>query len=280
MVIIDTRKALKQTLIWIALALVFNIFIYFFMGKQNALEFLGGYVIELSLSLDNLFLFLIIFQNFLLKGEHQKKILNYGILGAVILRLIFILLGVAVIDRFHFILYFFGILLIISGIKMFLQKEDEKKDYKNSFFFKMVGRFIPVEKESNSNKFLIRKKGKLHATPLLPILVLIEGSDLLFAVDSIPAIFSITTNAFIVYTSNIFAILGLRSMYFLLEKLHDKFQYVKFGVALILIFTGIKLAILFFHIEISIILSLTIIFVILALSIIFSMLKNKNGESY
>ncbi len=248
------------------------------MGKQNALEFLGGYVIEQSLSLDNLFLFLIIFESFSLSGLHQKKILSYGIFGAMVLRLIFILLGVAVISKFHWILYAFGILLIVSGFKMMFKNEDENTDYSNNFFFKLVGKIIPITKNLEGERFLIRKNGILYATPLLAILVLVEGSDLLFAVDSIPAIFSITTNPFIVYTSNIFAILGLRSMYFLLEKIHNKFEYVKYGVAIILIFTGIKLAILFFHIEISIVLSLLIIFMILILSIVFSVLKGTKEE--
>lgn len=278
MVIIDTKKALKHTLFWVLLALVFNTFIYLFMGKQNALEFLGGYIIEQSLSLDNLFLFLIIFESFSLSGLHQKKILSYGIFGAMVLRLIFILLGVAVISKFHWILYAFGILLIISGFKMMFKNEEEKVDYSNNFFFKLVGKIIPLTKNFQGDKFIIRKNSILYATPLLAILVLIEGSDLLFAVDSIPAIFSITTNPFIVYTSNIFAILGLRSMYFLLEKIHNKFEYVKYGVAIILIFTGIKLAILFFHIEISIVLSLLIIFMILILSIVFSVLKGTKEE--
>ncbi|PJI08142.1 tellurium resistance protein TerC [Clostridium sp. CT7] len=278
MIIIDTKKALKHTLFWVLLALVFNGFIYLFMGKQNALEFLGGYVIEQSLSLDNLFLFLIIFESFSLSGLHQKKILSYGIFGAMVLRLIFILLGVAVISKFHWILYAFGILLIVSGFKMMFKNEDENTDYSNNFFFKLVGKIIPITKNLEGERFLIRKNGILYATPLLAILVLVEGSDLLFAVDSIPAIFSITTNPFIVYTSNIFAILGLRSMYFLLEKIHNKFEYVKYGVAIILIFTGIKLAILFFHIEISIVLSLLIIFMILILSIVFSVLKGTKEE--
>ncbi|WP_309353595.1 TerC/Alx family metal homeostasis membrane protein [Clostridium acetobutylicum] len=272
---IDTKKALKHVILWILVALAFNLGVYFFTGKQSALEFLGGYVIELSLSLDNLFLFLIIFESFSLTDFQQKRILSYGIFGAMLLRLVFILLGVAVVDKFHWILYFFGILLIVSGIKMLLDKEHSNNNYQNSFFFKLVSKFIPITNESDGDKFLLKRNGVLFATPLLPILVLIEGSDLLFAVDSIPAIFSITTNPFIVYTSNIFAILGLRSMYFLLERIHNKFQYVKFGVAFILIFTGIKLGILFFHIEIPIILSLLIIFVILALSIIFSVLKDK-----
>lgn len=268
-------KALKNFLTWATLAILFNIAVLLFMGKQSALEFVGGYIIELSLSMDNLFLFLLIFSSFGIKSEYQKRVLNYGIIGAIILRLVFILLGISIVNKFHWILYFFGALLIISGTKMLL-KEDKVVDFRQNFFFKAVNKIIPITHNLEGEKFFIKKNKMLYATPLFAILVIVESSDLIFAIDSIPAIFSITTNPFIVYTSNIFAILGLRNLYFLLEKLQSKFRYVKYGVALILVFTGMKLVILFFHMELSIIISLIIITSLLLLSILASVIiKNK-----
>ncbi len=267
----STKKALKWVIFWIGLALVFNAGIYLFMGKEPALEFLGGYVIEKSLSIDNLFLFIMVFSSFGIKQEYQRRVLNYGIAGALILRLIFVLLGVTIVNMFHWVLYVFGAILIISGIKMIFKKEDDNA-IKDSKIIKILGKIIPVTDKIEGDKFFVRKNKILYATPLFAVLILIEFTDIIFAVDSIPAIFSVTTDPFIVYTSNIFAILGLRSMYFVLGNLHEKFKYVKYGVALILVFTGIKLSMLMFHIKIPIGLSVGIIFFILASSIILSVL--------
>ncbi|MDF2503849.1 TerC/Alx family metal homeostasis membrane protein [Clostridium sp.] len=267
----STKKIVSRFLFWVLAAIIFNIGIYFFMGQEKAIQFLGGYVIEQSLSMDNLFLFLIIFTSFGVRVEYQRRILNYGILGAMILRLIFIVLGVAVVNQFHWMLYIFGIVIIISAAKMVLGKDDEGDiDFKKSKLIKLLNKIIPVKNNIEGEKFFIREKGRVYATPLFAILFFIEGSDILFAIDSIPAIFSISTDTFIVYTSNIFAILGLRNLYFLLEKLQDSFKYVKYGVATILAFTGIKLSILFFHIEISILVSILAIMGILAISILAS----------
>lgn len=272
----STKKALKWVAFWVSLAAIFNIGIYFFMGSEKALEFLGGYIIEQSLSIDNLFLFLLIFGSFGLTSIYQRRVLTYGIAGAIILRLIFIVLGVTMVNRFEWLLYLFGLILIISGIRM-LFKDETAKDFKNSKLLKLLGKIIPFTDEMVGEKFFVRKNKILYATPLLAILIIVEASDILFAIDSIPAIFSITTDSFIVYTSNVFAILGLRSMYFLLEKLHKAFRFVKYGVAIILTFTGIKLSILFFHIEIPLVLSLGIIFGILILSVLASMaIKEKS----
>lgn len=274
-----TKKALTRLGFWVALALIFNLGIYFLMGPQKAMEFLGGYIIEQSLSLDNLFLFIMIFGSFGIPATYQKRVLSYGIFGAIVLRLIFIILGVAIVNQFHWMLYIFGIVLIFSGIKMMV-KDEEGSDVKDSKIIKALSKVIPVTKELHNEKFFVRIDKILYATPLFAILVLIEGSDVIFAIDSIPAIFSITTDPFIVYTSNIFAILGLRNLYFLLEKLHSSFRFVKYGVALILTFTGIKLSILFFHIEISIAASLITIFSLLTLSILASVfIKEKSEET-
>ncbi|WP_160676044.1 TerC/Alx family metal homeostasis membrane protein [Clostridium sp. C8-1-8] len=273
----STKKALRNFLLITIVALIFNAFIWVDLGSAKALEFLGGYVIELSLSVDNLFLFLLVFSSFGIKREYQKRILNYGIIGAIILRLIFILLGVAVVSKFQWILYVFGLLLILSGYKIIANKEKEES-VEDSKLIKLLKKFIPVTEELHGEKFFVKIGKVMHATPLFAILFLIEGSDILFAIDSIPAIFAITTDPFIVYTSNILAILGLRNLYFLLEKLQSTFEYVKYGVGFVLLFTGLKLA-LSFKIHIPILASILIIVGILGLSVLFSMFMNKKKAS-
>ena len=277
----STKKALKWVAFWISCALIFNLGVYFFMGPQKAMEFFGGYIIEQSLSLDNLFLFLLIFTTFGIEEHAQRRALNYGIAGAIVLRLIFIVLGVAVVNMFHWILYVFGFILIINGLKIMFSKEEHEKEinYKDNKLIKLMSKIIPISDKLEGEKFFVRINKVLYATPLLAIVVMIEGTDVIFAIDSIPAIFSITTDPFIVYTSNIFAILGLRCMYFVLEHLNNSFKYVKTGVSLILTFTGIKLAILMFHIEIPILLSLCIIFGILISSIVISLLVKEKAAT-
>jgi tellurite resistance protein TerC len=262
----QTKKALAWLIFWVGLAISFNIGILIFDGKEKALEFLGGYVIEQSLSIDNLFLFIVIFTAFKIKPEYQRRVLNYGIAGAIILRLIFILLGITVINMFHWILYVFGGILIVSGLKMMFGQE-KARNYKDSRVIKILGKLIPVTEHLEGDKFFVRKKGILYATPLFAVVLIIEFTDILFAIDSIPAVFSISTDAFIVYTSNIFALLGLRNMYFVLGRLHERFQYVKYGVAFILTFTGIKLTVLMFDMHIPTVWSLAIIFAIMAGSV-------------
>lgn len=272
----STKKHLFKFLLITLIAIIFNLAIWYYMGSDSALEFLGGYIIELSLSVDNLFLFLLIFSSFGISAQYQKRVLSYGIFGAIILRFIFVILGIAIINTFKWVLYVFGILLIISGIKIMINKEEDVS-FENSKLIKLLKKIVPVTKELHDEKFFVKINNVLHATPLFALLFLIEGSDLLFAIDSIPAIFAITTNAFIVYTSNIFAILGLRNLYFILEKLHSTFEYVKYGVGLILIFTGIKLGISFkYHISVGA--SLTIIISILILSVLVSIMINKKKQ--
>ncbi|MDF2872380.1 MAG: integral rane protein TerC family [Anaerocolumna sp.] len=238
------------------------------------MEFLGGYVIEQTLSIDNLFLFLMVFSSFGIRQSSQRRVLNYGIFGAIVLRLLFILLGVTIVNKFEWVLYIFGGILIVSGINM-AYKQEKKDNFKESKIIKVLGSIIPITDTLEGDRFFVKKNSALHATPLFAILLIIEFTDILFAIDSIPAIFSITTDPFIVYTSNIFAILGLRSFYFVLGKLHETFKYVKHGVAFILIFTGIKLAALTFNVEIPTELSLGIIFAILSLSVLASVILGK-----
>ena len=266
-----TKSALRNFLFWISLAIVVNIIIYYLYGAGDALEFLGGYVIELSLSVDNLFLFLVIFSSFGIPIAYQHRVLTYGIFGAILLRFVFIFLGIAVVNRFHWLLYIFGFILIISSIKLFTHN-NETEEFKGNFFMRFVEKIIPVTNKIYGEKFFVRINGHLWATPLMLILILIESSDIVFAIDSIPAIFSITTNPLIVYSSNILAILGLRSLYFLLVKLDSMFKCIRYGVGFVLMFTGIKIIILYFNIEIPTLISLLIIFIILLFSILFSLI--------
>ena len=233
------REAAIWSVMWIALAAVFALVVFFWHGRATALEFVTGYVIELSLSVDNLFVFLLIFRYFKVSGEHQHKVLFWGILGALVMRAVFILLGVGLIRRFHWIVYVFGALLVYSGIKLFFQENAEIHPEKNPVL-RLVRKILPVTEDYHGGKFFIRRVG-LCATPLLVVLVVVETTDVLFAVDSIPAILAITLNAFIVYTSNVFAIMGLRSMYFALAGMMEMFRYLHYGLSLVLIFVGGKM---------------------------------------
>jgi len=272
------RKAAFWTGFWVVMALIFNAGIYYYLGPQKALEFLTGYLIEQSLSIDNLFLFLMVFCSFNIPGRYQRRVLNYGIIGAILMRLAFILLGVSLVERFHWILYIFGGILIISAYKFVFGKE-EQIDLENNRVVKLFRRLMPVSCEFHEEKFFVRLNGVLHATPLFLVLLLIESTDVIFAVDSIPAIFAITTDPFIVFTSNVFAILGLRSMYFFLEKIQQIFIYVKQGVGVILFVTGMKLLLLAFNIKVPVLLALGMIVGILATSILASIIAVKRKKN-
>ena len=229
----------------------------------------------MSLSLDNLFLFLMIFSSFGIQKDYQERVLLYGVIGAMILRLIFILVGVTIISKFHFVLSIFGFILLYSGFNMFFNN-NKHIDFHDNFSVKILRKIMPVTNVLYDNNFFVKKNKILYATPLFVVLLIIEFSDIIFAIDSIPAIFSITTDTFIVYTSNIFAILGLRSMYYILEEMNDMFRFMKYGVGCILIFTGIKLVILLFGIEISVTNSVLFIIIILLSSILISLIFDKS----
>ena len=271
---VPVKEALIWTAVWIIIALFFNLFVFFEFGKTRALEFLTGYVIEYSLSVDNIFVFILIFTYFAVPAIYQHKVLFWGILGALILRGIFIFAGVALITRFTWIVIFFGGFLVFTGIKMMFQAEIQLEPEKNPVvrFFK---KFLPVTGELHGNRLFVRQNKLLYATPLFMVLIIIDVSDLIFAVDSIPAVLAISHNSFIVYTSNIFAILGLRSLYFAINGIIGYFRYLKTGVALVLTFVGIKMLTSFFHIEIPILLSLGIIVSILLVSILASIFIKK-----
>jgi len=272
------KIAVKEALIfsgaWISLALLFSIFVYYQFGKTSALEFLTGYVIEYSLSVDNIFVFILIFTYFSVKAQYQHKILFWGILGALIMRGIFIFAGVTLINKFHWIVLIFGGFLVITGIKMLFQKETAVDPEKNQLV-KVFRKFFPVSETLHGSKLLIKQEGKLLATPLFLVLLVVESSDLIFAVDSIPAVLAISKHPFIIYTSNIFAILGLRSLYFAVSGIMAYFRYLKVGLAFILSFVGFKMLASYFHFEISILLSLAIIISILVISILASVLIKK-----
>lgn len=274
-----TRKALKWVIFWVSIALVFNAGVYFTLGQQKAVEFLTGYIIEESLSVDNLFVFLILFKYFKIAPHHQRRVLNWGIVGVIILRGIFILLGSVLISQFGFVLYIFGAILIYSGFKMAFG-EDKEVHPEDNKVLKLFKRFYKVTHEYHGDHFFIKRDGIKFATPLFVCLLVIESTDLVFAIDSIPAIFAITTDPFIIFSSNILAVLGLRSMYFLLSAIADKFEFVKKGVGLILCYVGVKMLLPIinpaYHIPVFV--SLLIIISILGFSVVISILQNRKKE--
>jgi len=233
------REALAWSLTWIGLACAFAVLVYFQYGHATAVEFVTGYVIELSLSVDNLFIFLLIFRYFRVAPDHQHKVLFWGIVGAVAMRAIFIVVGIALIRKFHWITYIFGALLVYSGIKLFRQTDAGIEPERNPIL-RLFRRWVPITEAYEGDKFVVRRAG-LYATPLLAVLVVVETTDLLFATDSIPAVLAITLKPFIVYTSNVFAVLGLRSMYFVLAGMMELFHYLHYGLAVVLIFIGVKM---------------------------------------
>jgi len=271
---VPVKEAVIWSAVWISLALLFDLFIFFEFGKTKALEFITGYVIEYSLSVDNIFVFILIFTYFSVQEKYQHKILFWGIMGALVMRGIFIFAGVALITKFHWIILIFGGFLVFTGIKMLFQKETQVDPEKNPVvrFFR---KFLPVTDELHGGRLLVRLNHKLYATPLFLVLLVIESSDLIFAVDSIPAILAISHDRFIVYTSNIFAILGLRSLYFAISGIMGYFRYLKTGLAFVLTFVGLKMLASFINFEIPIILSLAVIISILLISILASVIIKK-----
>lgn len=277
--IISTKEALGWTLTWFALALLFNVLLWLYLrdthslvANQKALEFLTGYFIEKSLSLDNIFVILMIFNYFAIPAEYQRRILLYGVIGAIVLRLILILIGVWMISQFAWVLYIFGIFLVITGVKMFIFAGKEPDLAKNPILIWMR-RHLRITEDLQGERFFVWRNRLLYITPLFLVLVLIEFTDLIFAVDSIPAIFSITSDPFIVYTSNIFALLGLRALYFLLVNAQKRFIFLKYGLAVILIFIGCKMLVAHW-IKIPITVALGVVFVVIMVSILLSHRRN------
>ncbi|MBS1550908.1 MAG: TerC family protein [Bacteroidetes bacterium] len=274
---IKVKEALIWSAIWVILALIFNVFIYYDMGEQKALEFFTGYLLERSLSVDNIFVFVLLFSYFKVPALYQHKVLFWGVLGALILRAILIGIGALMVAKFGWIIYIFGGFLLFTGFKMAFQT-DKEIEPENNIIIRTFKKLFPVTHEYHDGKFIVTINKKKFATPLLVVLVAVEFADLVFAFDSIPAIFAVTTDPFIIYTSNIFAILGLRTLYFAIASIMHKFHYLKIGLSLILIFIGFKMLIIDLY-KIPIVFSLSIIALILVASIIYSLAKPlKKGE--
>lgn len=273
---VSLREAGIWSAVWVLLAAAFNAGIYFWFGSDRALEFTTGYLIEKALAVDNIFVFVVIFTAFAVPAIYQHRVLFWGVLGALVMRAAFILAGGAFLQRFHWAIYVFGALLAVTGIKLLIQRNQEIHPERNPLV-RWFQRIVPMTPEFHGDRFLIIKSGRRYATPLLMALVAVEVTDLIFAVDSIPAIFAITTDPFIVFTSNIFAILGLRSLYFLLAGIITRFSYLKIGLSLVLVFVGGKMLLMDVY-KIPIAASLSIIAAILGLSVLMSLLRPPTGR--
>ena len=274
--VVTFKESMAWTVVWVSLALLFNLGVWHYAGPQKGLEFFTGYIIEKSLSVDNLFVFALLFSYFAVPALYQHKVLFWGILGALLMRAIMIFLGAALIERFTWIIYVFGAFLILTGIKMIVKREEEIHPERNPLV-RWFKKLMPVTNDYRGDKFFVRENGIRMATPLFIVLLLVEFSDLIFAVDSIPAIFAVTTDPFIVYTSNVFAILGLRSLYFALAGVMDKFHYLKIGLGVVLAFVGVKMLLGHTPYKIDTLVSLGVIVVVLATSIIVSLLRPKKA---
>jgi tellurite resistance protein TerC len=274
--VIKLKEALKWSFIWIAMALIFNAAILHFYGEKKAMEFLSAYLLEKALSVDNIFVFSILFSYFAVPQQLQHKVLFWGIFGALIMRIIFIFAGIQLIQSFHWILYVFGAFLIFSGIKMFFSSPKELNPGENAFL-KWFKKILPLSDQFHGDRFFVRIDKKMIMTRLFLVLILIEITDLIFAVDSIPAVLAISDDPFIVYTSNVFAILGLRSLYFAISGMNESFRYLKYGLALILVFVGVKMCSAdFFKIPVE--LSLLTILIILGVALLLSKLISPKKE--
>lgn len=272
--VVSFKESISWTAVWVALALMFNLGLWHYAGSQKALEFFTGYVIEKSLSVDNVFVFAMLFSYFAVPAQFQHKVLFWGIIGALVMRAIMIGIGAVLITKFIWIIYIFGAFLILTGIKMIIKREEEIHPESNPIV-RWFKKLIPVTGDYREDKFFVRENGILMATPLFIVLLLVEFTDLIFAVDSIPAIFAVTQDTFIVYTSNVFAILGLRSLYFALAGVMNKFHYLKMGLGVVLTFVGIKMLLSHTPYKIDTLISLIVIVSILTLSIVASLLKPK-----
>lgn len=272
------REAVIWSVVWIVLALAFAGFVHFGFGSEKSLEFLTGYVIEKALSIDNVFVFVVLFAAFRVPARYQHRVLFWGVFGALLMRGLFIAAGAALLERFHWVMYVFGAILIVTAVKLLITRGESVHPERNPIF-RMLSRIIPSTGEYDGQKFFTVRDGRRVATPMLMVLLAIESTDVVFAVDSIPAIFAVTTDPFIVYTSNVFAILGLRALYFVLAGTIEKFRYVKFGLAGVLAFVGVKMIVAGVY-EIPILLSLAVIAVLLAISVLASLITDRRRLSY
>ncbi len=277
---ISTKSALYQSIFWVTISALFGYFIYVYdeSGTVGAVEYFSAYLTEKALSVDNIFVILLILKYFQVDETYYHKILFWGILGAIVMRAFFIFVGAYLIHKFHWILYIFGVFLIYSGIRIYFEDGDEKIEPEKNPVLKFCKKYLPITTDTHDGKFLVFQNGKLWFTPLFLVIVLIETTDLIFAVDSIPAAFAITQNEFLIYTSNIFAVMGLRAMFFLLSGIIDKFYLLQKGLSIILFFIGAKMLLEIFHIDINVYLSFSVIIATLTLSIIFSVIIPRRSK--
>ncbi len=272
---IGLREAASQSMFWVAIAVGFGFLVLFYMGKDAATEFMSAYVTEKLLSVDNLFVILLLFNFFKLDEKYHHRVLFWGIMGAVVFRALFISAGSLIVHQFHWVLYIFGALLIITGIKLLKEKKEEHIDFKNNKIFKLAHKYLSFSPHDHGGKFISWENGKMYFTTLFMILILVETTDIVFAVDSIPAAFAISQNPFIVFTSNIFAVMGLRAMFFLIENILHSFHHLQKGLSFILIFIGAKMLADIFSIHISSLVSFSVIMMALFLSLLLSVVFPK-----
>jgi len=270
---ISVKEAAVWYGIWVSVALVFNLTLWLWKGSEKAVEFFTGYLVEVSLSADNMFVFAVLFNYFAVPPEYRRRVLFWGVLGAIVFRLTFILAGTALLKKFHWVIYIFGLIVIVSGIKLLLRK-DEEIDPERNPVLRLARKFLPITPNYQGQKFFVRLSGKLYATPLTLVLLVVESTDIVFAVDSIPAIFAITRDPFIVFTSNVCAVLGLRALYFLLEGMMRLFRYLDEGLAVILVFIGVKMLVSEFY-KIPTWVALGFVAVVLTITIALSLMAER-----
>ena len=267
---IEFRPALYQSIFWVGISLIFGLLIFFFVDKQTAVEFFSAYVTEKMLSVDNLFVILLIFSYFKLEEKYHHRALFWGILGAIVFRGVFITAGAYIISQFHWVLYIFGAILLYTGIKLLAEKKEEHIDFKKSKVIRLAHKIFPFTDSHHGGKFFLRENGKFFFTSLFMVVLMVEATDIIFAVDSIPAVFAISQNLFVVFTSNIFAIMGLRALFFLLENILHRFHHLQKGLAVILIFIGLKMLVGMLGLHISSLISFAVIMFALIFSIVLS----------
>ena len=275
---ITIQKAMWQTVFWVALALLFMLFVWYEYGQRTALEYLSAYLTEWSLSIDNIFVFILIFSFFGMKEDYYARVLLIGIMMAIVFRVIFITIGIALVERFYWLLYIFGGILVFTGIKMFSAKQNEEVNLSENKVYTLLKRFLPLTPEDGNGRFTILRDGKKYYTTIFVVVIMLATTDIVFALDSIPAVFGISTNRLVIYTSNIFAVLGLRSLFFLLKGAVNKFSHLQQGIAIVLIFIGLKMLAEIIHIKIPVYVSLLVILICLTASVIYSINVGEKEE--
>ena len=279
--VVSIKKALWQTIFWVLLALAFGIFVAYQDGHEAGIQYISAYLMEWSLSIDNIFVFILIFTFFGIKEKNYARVLLIGIMMAILLRIIFISIGIELVKRFEWLLYIFGALLVYTGIKMFAADKDEEIDLENNRVYKLIKRVLPLTMEDNRGKLTLVKDGKKFYTKTFVVIIMLATTDILFALDSRPAVFAISQDRLVIYTSNIFAVLGLRSLFFLLKGAISKFSYLQQGIAIVLVFIGLKMLAEIFHIILPVYVSLVVIVVCLVASILYSMrVARKQAQSH